>query len=42
MSRHSDLIESFQHIGGKLFYRLVHQAVSITPKPYDELVNPLT
>jgi len=27
---------------GKLFYRLVQQAVLITPKPYDELVNPLT
>jgi transposase-like protein len=27
---------------GKLFYRLIQQAVSITPKPYDELVNPVT
>lgn len=25
---------------GKLFYRLIQQAVSITPRPYDELVNP--
>lgn len=27
---------------GKLFYRLIQQAVSITPKPYNELVNPAT
>ena len=25
---------------GKLFYRLIQQSVSITPKPYDKLVNP--
>ena len=27
---------------GKLFYRLMQQAVSVTPKPYSELINPST
>ncbi len=27
---------------GKLFYRLIQQAVSVSPKPYSELINPST
>lgn len=27
---------------GKLFYRLIQQAMSISPKPYDEIVNSTT
>jgi len=39
---HFDLIEMLSTYRGKLFFRLIQQAVSITPKPYDELVNPST